>query len=246
MHKKRIFKFFRSTISVALAITLMVGEFGTGVGTVYAGTVQTKQEKEAATEIETTDETEVSEEVVNGAAEYGLVDNIQDGAILHCFNWKYNDIKDELPNIAAAGFTSVQTSPAQRSDGDNTWYMLYQPQSFSITSNPLGSKSDLEALCTEAEKYGVKIIVDVVANHMRGDGYDVDDSMSRKSHNDYWHHDNLDSGKNIDWTNRYHVTHGRIGMYDLNSEHQKVQENIAGYISELQGVGVDGIRWDAA
>ena len=39
---------------------------------------------------------------------YELADNIQDGVILHCFNWKYNDIKAELKNIAAAGFTSIQ------------------------------------------------------------------------------------------------------------------------------------------
>ena len=45
--------------------------------------------------------------------DYGLMDNIQDGTILHCFDWKYADIMAELPNIAAAGFTSVQTSPAQ-------------------------------------------------------------------------------------------------------------------------------------
>ena len=240
MHKKRIFKFFRSTVSVALAVSLMLGEIGTGVGTVYAGSSQPQMN-----EVMTESETEVSEAEVNGGSEYGLLDSIQDGAILHCFDWKYNDIKDELPNIAAAGFTSVQTSPAQRAGGE-VWYMLYQPQSFSISSNALGSKSDLEALCSEAEKYGIKIIVDVVANHMRGDGTDVDGNMSKNNHPDFWHHDDLDSGRNIDWNNRYQVTHGRIGMYDLNSEHAEVQNIIAGYISELQGAGVDGIRWDAA
>lgn len=44
--------------------------------------------------------------------EYGLKDNIQDGVILHCFDWTYAQIKEELPNIAAAGFSAVQTSPA--------------------------------------------------------------------------------------------------------------------------------------
>lgn len=178
--------------------------------------------------------------------DYGLCDNIQDGVTLHCFNWKYNDIKAELPNIAAAGFTSVQTSPAQRDDSYGVWYMLYQPQSFSVSTNALGTKAELQSLCEEADKYGIKVIVDVVANHMRGDGYDVDSSMSRSSHNDYWHHDDLDSGRNIDWTNRYHVTHGRIGMYDLNSENSDVQNIISNYIKELQSIGVDGIRWDAA
>ena len=39
---------------------------------------------------------------VNAAANYGLKSNIQDGTILHAFNWTLNDIKNELPNIAAA------------------------------------------------------------------------------------------------------------------------------------------------
>lgn len=183
---------------------------------------------------------------VSAAENYGLAENIQDGTILHCFDWKYNDIKAELPNIAEAGFTSVQTSPAQKDESYGTWYMLYQPQSFSIQENALGTKAELQELCTEADKYGIKIIVDVVANHMRGDGTNVIDDMSVNNHSDYWHHDDLDSGRNIDWTNRYQVTHGRIGMYDLNSENTAVQSKVAAYINELKGVGVDGIRWDAA
>ena len=38
---------------------------------------------------------------------YELTDNIQDGVILHCFDWTYQQIIDELPNIAAAGFSSI-------------------------------------------------------------------------------------------------------------------------------------------
>ena len=34
------------------------------------------------------------------STDYGLMDNIQDGTILHCFDWKYSDIEAELENIA--------------------------------------------------------------------------------------------------------------------------------------------------
>lgn len=37
--------------------------------------------------------------------QYGLKDNIQDGVILHCFDWKLSDIEKEIPVIAQAGFT---------------------------------------------------------------------------------------------------------------------------------------------
>ena len=98
---------------------------------------------------------------------YGLATNIKDGNILHCFDWTYQQIIDELPNIAAAGFTSIQTSPAQAArTGDGTWYYLYQPSGFYVGNAGLGSEDDLKRLCSEADKYGIKIIVDVVANRL--------------------------------------------------------------------------------
>ena len=171
-------------------------------------------------------------------ANYGLAKNIQDGNILHCFNWKYNDIKAELKAIAEAGFTSVQTSPAQPA-GSGAWYWLYQPYAFNIGNGPLGSKSDLQSLCQEADKYGIKVVVDVVANHLNGDTgrcqQDLQDGQ-------FWH----TVGGVSSWADRYQVTHGEIGMRDLNSEHSYVQQVVANYMKELESVGVDGIRWDAA
>ena len=95
------------------------------------------------------------------AADYGLADNIQDGTILHCFDWKYSDIKAELPAIAQAGFTSIQTSPVQPAAGKGPWYWLYQPLGFSVGTD-LGTKDELKDLCTAADEYGIKVIVDVV------------------------------------------------------------------------------------
>ena len=44
---------------------------------------------------------------------YGLPENIQDGNILHCFDWSIAQVKEELPAIAEAGFGAVQLSPMQ-------------------------------------------------------------------------------------------------------------------------------------
>ncbi len=178
------------------------------------------------------------QDVAQTGADYGLAKNIQDGNILHCFNWKYSDIKAELKNIAAAGFTSVQTSPAQPAAGGE-WYWLYQPYSFNVGNGPLGSKADLQSLCQEADKYGVKVIVDVVANHLNGETHRVQSDLQDGQ---YWHN----HGGVSNWADRYQVTHGEIGMRDLNSEHSYVQKVVANYIKELEGIGVDGIRWDAA
>ena len=171
---------------------------------------------------------------------YGLADTCQDGTILHCFDWSFNQIKEELPNIAAAGFTSVQTSPSQGNAASNAeWYFAYQPRDFVFADGGLGTKQDLKNLCAEAEKYGIKVIVDVVSNHLNGSMSYV---ASRWHNNEYWH----THGSNISYNNRWQITHGDIGMRDINSEHATVYNAVREYVDELKSYGVDGIRWDAA
>ena len=179
------------------------------------------------------------EKIEVAANSYGLADNIQDGTILHCFDWKYNDIKAELPNIAAAGFTAVQTSPVQPHDSTGTWYWAYQPLGFYIGSNEFGTKSDLQALCEEADQYGIKVVCDVVANHLSGDHSKIQNDLKDSQ---YWH----TYGKVSNWADRYQVVNGEIGMPDLNTGHSYVQQKVSDYVKELKSVGVDGIRWDAA
>ena len=170
--------------------------------------------------------------------QYGLKDKIQDGVILHCFDWKLSDIQAELPNIAEAGFTAVQTSPVhQREPLGATWYMTYQPYDY-VIGNGLGDESELKALCAEAHKYGVKVIVDVVANHTNGSLQYVADRLKDQ---DLYH--NYNGGCNDG--DRYSITHGRIGMWDLKTEDPRVQDIIKEYVQSLKACGVDGIRWDA-
>ena len=170
--------------------------------------------------------------------QYGLKDKIQDGVILHCFDWKLSDIQAEIPNIAKAGFTAVQTSPVhQREPLGATWYMTYQPYDY-VIGNGLGDESALKALCAEAHKYGVKVIVDVVANHTNGSLQYVADRLKNQ---DLYH--NYNGGCNDG--DRYSITHGRIGMWDLKTEDPRVQTIIKEYVQSLKACGVDGIRWDA-
>ena len=68
-----------------------------------------------------------------------LPSKIKDGVILHCFNWKYNDIKNSLSQIKAAGFVAVQTSPAQSNyEGSCSWNTLYRPRDSKAGPNVLG------------------------------------------------------------------------------------------------------------
>ena len=167
---------------------------------------------------------------------YGLKDNIQDGVILHCFDWTLADIQEEIPNIAKAGFTAVQTSPVhERAGKGSVWYDVYRPYDFKI-GNGLGSEADLKALCAKAHEYGVKVIVDVVANHT--DHPNVAERLKDES----LYHERFGVGS---WNDRHQVTFGMIGMWDLDTNNPTVQAIIKQYIQDLKACGVDGIRWDA-
>ncbi len=167
---------------------------------------------------------------------YGLKDNIQDGVILHCFDWTLADIQEEIPNIAKAGFTAVQTSPVhERAGKGSVWYDVYRPYDFKI-GNGLGTEADLKSLCAKAHEYGVKVIVDVVANHT--DYGNVADRLKDEG----LYHQPFDVSN---WNDRNQVTHGKIGMWDLDTNNPTVQAIIKQYIQDLKACGVDGIRWDA-
>ena len=220
----------KRAISIVLALCMILSCI------VCSGFTATAAEKKVAT-------VSADKDIASTQANYGLASKIENGNILHCFNWTLNDIKNELPNIAAAGFTSVQTSPLQPHNASGTWYWLYQPTDSTI-GNELGDYNALKSLCSEADKYGIKVIVDVVANHLAGwnDGAWSDSIASSWRNSNYFHNE----GACNNWDNRYDVTHKNIGMPDLNSENQEVINKWAQMVEGLKSAGVDGVRWDAA
>ena len=214
---------------------------------------------------------------------YGLASTSQKGVILHCWNWSYNNIKKYMKDIAAAGYTSVQTSPVQQPkdyywegvaygnvgipDGiggyDGNWWKFYQPVTFSVCDNGhtwLGTKAEFKAMCDEAEKYGVKVIVDIVANHMGNiQGYKIGDVETvmgdiSKQVGEFWESDMLIDPTywhiSTSWTHssdgRFDVTQGNMGMPDLNTGDKRVQNMVLGLLNECIDCGADGFRFDAA
>lgn len=186
-------------------------------------------------------------------------DTIQGGNILHCFDWSYNNIKANLADIAKAGYTAVQTSPVQSpkdynsswTDGANQWWKLYQPLGFSISdgSTWLGTKAELTSLCTEAEKYNIKVVVDIVSNHLANNGADggtysyLNSGVESDLKNSNYYHT---SNNGISDDNRYTITQYHLGMPDLNTGNSYVQQKALGLLEECIDCGVDGFRFDAA
>ena len=214
--------------------------------------------------------------VVEAASNYELVDNVQDAAILHCWNWSYETIEDHLELIAQCGYSAVQTSPASQpkdykwkgevgmevgipgKGGTGNWWKLYQPVTISVCDNGetwLGTKADLQSLCAKAEEYGIKVIVDIVANHLgnitgwQNSLADVSPQVGEFWNPDmltdesYWHINDLQV-----WMSdgRRDITQGSMGMPDLNTGDSRVQNYYKDFLIELIDCGVDGFRFDAA
>lgn len=184
--------------------------------------------------------------------------SIQDGVTLHCWNWSFKNIEEKMETIAALGYTSIQTSPIQQAkqatDGfpTNDWWVYYQPADFKIDTtgtSALGTKADFESMCAAADKYGIKVIVDVVANHMANtetgtNGFAPTINPDLKDDAECWH----DVNKNTnDYSKRFDVTqYCMTALPDLNTANKKVQNYVLYFLKECIDAGADGFRFDAA
>ncbi len=226
----------KSLISVSLAAVMAAGGLAIPV---------------AVTAADNTDDAAVS----NQNTGYNLASSVENGNILHAFNWYFNDVKKYMKDIAEAGFTTVQVSPVQANKTTINsglyacdWWVTYQPINFEVGNN-YGTKADFKAMCEEADKYGIKIIVDVVANHMAqadgGTSGQIADNVIADLRDDpeCWHQ----TSKNVSDTNRYAMTQYTLsGIPDLNTSNEKVQSYVKGLIKECVDYGADGFRFDAA
>lgn len=174
----------------------------------------------------------------------------------------YNcDYKDEKGNDVHQEGDSPEGSAVGTpgEGGTGNWWKLYQPVTFNVCDNGntwLGTKAELESMCATAEKYGIKVIVDIVANHMgniKGWKNSLSDvspqvgtywNQDMLTNEEYWH---INEGVYVHSSDgRRDFTQGCMGMPDLNTANKKVQKYVYDYLDELIDCGVDGFRFDAA
>ena len=187
---------------------------------------------------------------------------IQDNTVLHCWNWSMNTIKNNLNDIANAGFKTIQLSPMQPQKDyynggswEGQWWKLYQPLGFSIAQNGqnvLGTKEELRQMCEAAENKGIKVIVDVVANHLAGGGDTFLNGSVRNFEPEIYDQNLIhtlgDKTKAPGYdSNSEYILRGAIGGFpDLQTENPVVQNRVLSLLKEYIDVGVDGFRFDAA
>ncbi len=222
---------------------------------------------------------------------YGLADTVNEGKILQAWNWSYENTIARMEQVAKQGFTTIQVSPPNEIkmptkgvkvcepavDGvsPNGWWMFYHPAGFQLNEsedNALGTKTQFVEMCEEAKKYGIKIIVDTVVNHMGTDddhiGVYNNDSidpmdhvnpraaefepelLAAKAFHSPWKEcayiENYWNGLSDFDIEESLTQHAISGFPDLATETQLVQDTIYDYLVELVEAGADGFRFDAA
>ncbi|MCR4911751.1 MAG: Ig-like domain-containing protein [Bacilli bacterium] len=182
---------------------------------------------------------------------------IQDTTILHCWNWSMNTIKNNLDEIKAAGYKTIQLSPMQpqkdpyQGEWRGQWWKLYQPLGFKVAGsgqNVLGSKDELKSMCDAAEAKGIKVIVDIVSNHLGGGDWNRINDGARNYEPEIYNNELIHkNGIGSAWSSTFEITKYALGGYpDIQTENTTVQNSILGMLKDYVDCGIDGFRFDAA
>ena len=185
-------------------------------------------------------------------------DKIQGAPILHTFGWSFNEIAGNMADIAAAGFGAVQTSPISEcitthpygggvgmriSGTGGAWWYHYQPVSFRIGNYQLGTEEEFANMCRIAREHGVKVIVDIVANHFTG--AEVSSQIKDEVRNipgGAYREQNITDGDG-----RFRTTQSRLlSLLDTNTQNPYVQQEYLKYLKRCVELGASGFRFDAA
>ncbi|MBX9703837.1 MAG: hypothetical protein K2X39_06755, partial [Silvanigrellaceae bacterium] len=192
--------------------------------------------------------------------------------ILHMFNYKFSDIEGHLKEISDLGFNAILISPPQVSLAnypafETQWWAHYQPICYQI-GGPLGTEEDLKRLIEKANELSIKIIADVVLNHMANpdllnlkDGelyfppedlkaqcgnmplFDKYDFHEKKLIEDYNDPQQVRDG----WipSSVGTINYSNSGLADLDQNSKKVFDAQSDYLKKLVKLGVKGFRFDA-
>ena len=179
---------------------------------------------------------------------------LQPLAIYHAFDEHYNDITEQrLTKIANTGYSHIQIAPCQKSNPSPEWWSRYQPVNYSIVEGR-GTKEDLEALITRTHNKNLKVIADVVFNHMANlDGGEEKEDLTKfpgLTPEDFHtlmntEHERSGTIDYDDGNNYTELFHWLGGLPDLKHTERVTKIHIR-HLKMLLDMGIDGFRFDAA
>uniref|UniRef100_A0A914W7E2 Alpha-amylase n=1 Tax=Plectus sambesii TaxID=2011161 RepID=A0A914W7E2_9BILA len=193
--------------------------------------------------------------------------------LVHLFEWKWTDIANECESfLQHFGYGAVQVSPPNEhitvvQNNDMPWWIRYQPVSYQLSSRS-GSSQEFADMVNRCNNVGVRIIVDIVLNHMVGVGQKSgQNGVGSSGPSSFDGTDNIESFPGVPYgsgdtndarchhdidgsdyqNNANNVRECRlVGLLDLNQGSSYVQGKMVDYLNSLIDMGVAGFRADAA
>lgn len=186
--------------------------------------------------------------------------------IANLFEWNWNSVAGECANVLGPdGYGGVQVAPPEESislpanNPPHPWWEVYQPVSYQITGR-MGNRAQFGAMVTACHNAGIKVYADAVLNHMTG--HSSGTGYAGTTFNDQFTYPNLYSTNDFhhspancpnaddqvtNYNNQTDVQECElVGLADLFTESDSVRSRLAGYLNDLESLGVDGFRLDAA
>ncbi len=193
----------------------------------------------------------------------------EEGVMLQVFNWPFARITEELDEFSRRGYTHLHVSPPGLSINRTEWWARYQPLDYRVIDGPLGNEAEFAEMNRKAESLGIKIIADVVFNHMANPDFARYDTRYTDNPEQLYYPDPNTreayglsilfepedfnaTGCISSYNNRIEVLYNRLclgfpdkGLPDLNLNRENVLEAQRTYLDKLIDLGVDGFRFDA-
>ena len=163
-------------------------------------------------------------------------------AIFHAFDQPYLEVAASICDLRNEGYSHIQIAPAQRSNPVDRWWARYQPIDYTVIEG-MGSEKDLKTLIEKAHGCGMKVIADVVFNHMANMTEYRDLNFPGISR------ENFHSRCPINYSdgNRDSEINCWLGeLPDLDQTRETVQLIQKKHLKLLLDLGIDGFRFDAA
>mmetsp|Transcript_97432 Transcript_97432/g.281112 ORF Transcript_97432/g.281112 Transcript_97432/m.281112 type:complete len:479 (+) Transcript_97432:42-1478(+) len=177
-------------------------------------------------------------------------------AFVHLFEWSWTDVAQECEEfLGPKGFSAVQVSPPNEHIVGGQWWTRYQPVTYNLSSRS-GDEQAFVAMVKRCNASGVAVYADAVINHIAANsGVGVAGSPFGNRATPIYspedmHHAKGDDQSNCQVTNyqdKFNVQNcDLVGLPDLCTGCEKVQAQVALYLTRLGQLGVAGVRIDAA
>lgn len=259
---------FIPVLITSMILSIAIQLFVVAPSTVHAASIGTINENDTIYQImvDRFHDGDTSNNATGAAIRYGETSE-EDFRYMKGGDWQ--GIIDKLSYIHNMGYTAIWISPVaepqmtsrdNNGTGRNTAYHGYNVKDPNAANPYFGTKEKLKELVDKAHALGIKVVIDVVPNHI-GDYmlgtqayYDIPSLQpAAPFNNPAWYHHNGDinwslvDGRYDQWAQDYMENHDLAGLddidFDVPAAKQAIFNSIKGWFDYT---GADGARVDAA